>query len=316
MRPLFEISAHTAPKIYRTKEYQMQHLDPDRYKKFDKDFLKKRLDLFRKLDIHWFNTWANSDVYTDNKEEVELAQFLEDYLTKYPDLKMSSLHFVGSVYESEPEKEKQMKEQMCRIVEMFQGCKPKSIVVHPGVFGEGGSKCNIPNYHEACKKLGKDKVMDIVASNFRYFGEIAGKYNINIAIENIYGGRVYSRIEEITELVRRVDLPNVGYCLDVGHANADGLDIPEIVRLWKDKLFELHLHDNHGQDSHYPIGFGNINWIEFIKALQEIQYEGTATFEFFRWPLDDIEEGLREAILTWRVFEKLASTNYHTYDYI
>lgn len=316
MKPLFEISAHTAPKVYLSKEYQAQHLDPDKYKKFDKKFLEERLDLFRKLDIHWFNTWANSDVYTDNSQETELAGFLTEYLAEHPELKMSSLHYVGSVYESDSEKEKKMKEQMRRVVEMFKGCSPKNIVVHPGVFGEGGSKCNIPNYHAECERLGKDRVLDITASNFRYFGEIAGEYGINIAIENIYGGRVYSRIDEMIDLVDRVDLPNVGYCLDVGHANADGQDIPQIVRLWKDKLFELHLHDNNGKDSHYPIGFGSINWIDFIRALQEVDYKGTATFEFFRWPMDDVEEGLKMAVLTWRMFEKLACTNYHTYDYI
>lgn len=316
MEPLFEISAHTAPKVYLNKEYQKQHLDPDMYKKFDREFLENRLDLFRKLDIHWFNTWANSDVRSDNTQEKELAEFLTEYLAKHPELKMSSLHFVGSVYENEDDNIEMMKKQMERVVEMFKDCHPKNIVVHPGTFGEGGSKCNIPNYHAACERLGKDKVLDVTASNLRYFGEIAGKYGINLAIENIYGGRVYSRIDEIIDLVKRVDLPNVGYCLDVGHANADGLDIPMVVRLWKDKLFELHLHDNNGKDSHYPIGFGSINWIEFIRALQEIDYKGTATFEFFRWPIDDVEEGLKQAILTWRMFEKLAYTNYHTYDYI
>ena len=316
MKPLFEISAHTAPKVYLNKEYQNQHLDGDKYKRFDKDFLKNRLDLFQKLDIHWFNTWANSDVYSDNTEETELARFLTEYLSEHENLKMSSLHFVGSVYESDETKIKAMKEQMKRVVELFKGCKPKNIVVHPGTFGEGGSKCNIPNYNNACQTLGKEKVMDITADNLRYFGKIAGEYGINIAIENIYGERVYSRIDEITELVNRISLPNVGYCLDVGHANADGLDIPQIVRCWKDKLFELHLHDNNGKDSHYPVGFGTINWIDFIKSLKEIEYKGTATFEFFRWPIDDVEQGLKAAILTWRMFEKLASTNYHTYDYI
>lgn len=316
MKPLFEISAHTTPKVYLNREYQMQHLDPDRYKRFDRKFLEERLDLFRRLDLHWFNTWANSDVYSDNSGEKELAEFLADYLSRHPELKMSSLHFVGSVYESDEEKICRMKEQMERVVEMFKDCHPGSIVLHPGTFGEGGSKCNIPNYHAACESLGKETVMDITADNIRYFGQIAGKYGIRLAVENIYGGRVYSRIDEITELVRRVDLPNVGYCLDVGHANADGLNIPEVLRAWKDKLFELHLHDNNGKDSHYPIGFGTINWIEFIQTLVEIEYKGTATFEFFRWPVENVEEGLRQAVLTWRVFEKLAVSNYHTYDYI
>lgn len=316
MKPIFEISAHTAPKVYLTEEYQRQHLDPDKYKRFDRTFLEKRLDLFRKLDLHWFNTWANSDVYSDNTQETELAAFLTDYLANHQELRMSSLHFVGSVFEMDPEKDQRIKAQMKRIVEMFKDCQPKSIVMHPGTFGEGGFKCNKPNYLEACEKLGKDKVRDIVADNIRYFGEEAGKYGIRIAVENIYGGRIYSRIDELIDLVDHVDLPNVGFCLDTGHANADGVDIPMAVRLMKDRLFELHLHDNYGKDSHYPIGFGNINWIEFIQALQEIDYQGTATFEFFRWPIDDIEEGLKQAVLTWRMFEKLANTNYHTYNYL
>ena len=43
---------------------------------------------------------------------------------------------------------------------------------------------------------------------------------------SIYGGRFYSQIDELIALVEEVNLENVGFCLDVGHANVDGVDIP------------------------------------------------------------------------------------------
>lgn len=313
---VFQISAHTAPKIYKKKEEQKLHLEGDQYRIFDADFLRERLDLFRKLNLKWFNTWANSDVYSDNSGDIALAEFLKKYLQEYEGLKMSSLHYIGSVFELNPDMDRQIKEQMKRVIELFRDCHPKNLVMHPGTFGDGRFKCHKIRYQEACEELGENKVKDIVAENIRYFGLEAGKYGIQIAVENIFGGRIYSRIPDLIDLVKKVNLDNVGFCLDVGHANVDGVDIPDTIRRMGDKLFELHLHDNWGEDSHLPIGFGNINWFEVIRTLKEVDYQGTATFEYFRWPLENVEEGVRQAVLTWETLEQISFDGYHTIDYM
>lgn len=313
---IFEISAHTAPKVYKKKEDQQQHLEGDCYRVFDRAFLEERLDLFRELGITWFNTWANSDVYSDNTQDVALAAFLSDYLAKHQDIKLSSLHYIGSVFELNEDQDRVIKEQMQRVIALFKDCHPRCLVMHPGTFGDGRFKCHKINYAAACETYGVDKVKDLVADNIRYFGKLAAAHHIKIAVENLFEGRIFSKIDDLIDLVDRVNLENVGFCLDVGHAHVDGVDIPDAIRKMKGRLFELHLHDNLGADSHYPIGFGSINWYEVIRALKETDYQGTATFEFFRWPLQDAKQGIKQAILTWEVYEKLSFAPYVSSDYL
>lgn len=313
---MFDVSVHVAPKRYKEQRYIDEHLEADELKYFSADALREILDAVRGLGAHWFNTFANSDVYSNNPEDDELAAFFKAYLDEHPDFHMSSLHYVGSVFELDEDKHRMMLEQMKRTADRFGPCHPRAFVMHPGTFGVGGSKRNIPNYRQACTLLGADAVLEKTASNIRYFGECAANYGVNIAVENIYGGRVYSTIDDLVELVDAVDLPNVGFCLDVGHANCDGVDIPATIKRMGKRLYELHLHDNYGQDSHYPIGVGNINWLDVIRALDEIGYEGTATFEFFRWPVEDKWEGVRQAIATWESLEKIAYEGYWTYNYM
>ena len=61
-----------------------------------------------------------------------------------------------------------------------------------------------------------------------------------------------------------------------------------------------------------PIGFGTVNWIEVIEALNAIDYPGTATFEFFRWPMPDYEQGLTRAVEMWRTLEFVQENGYFT----
>ena len=55
--------------------------------------------------------------------------------------------------------------------------------------------------------------------------------------------------------------PTVGYLLDIGHANMNGWNIPEVIRSLGNRLLGLHLHDNLGVvDDHLPVGQGAIQW--------------------------------------------------------
>ncbi|MBW5411158.1 sugar phosphate isomerase/epimerase, partial [Brachyspira hampsonii] len=239
------------------------------------------------------------------------------HLNKYRYIKLSSLHYNGSIFDLDEKINSKNIEQMKNYIELVRNLKPVSIVMHPGVFGEGGFAKNLPNYQKAVEILGSERVKEKVAENIRYFGEFANTYGIKIAVENIFKGRIYSKIDDLIDLVNTVNMENVGFCLDVGHGNYDGINISETIRLMKDKLFELHLSDNLGdRDAHLPIGFGNIDWVSVINTLREIGYKGTATFEFFRWPIEDKKLGLKMAIETWKTFENIAINGYHTLDYI
>lgn len=286
----------------------------------NKMFSEKRaleaFTLMKSLGIKYFNTWCNDDVYPQSDEDDILFAKILSRRMKEMDIKMSSFHFVGSVLDCYDESQNKVRFYMERTLKIFADCKPGSIVVHPGTYGEGGFKCNKIAHQKAVDKWGREKTHAMLIENLRHFGKLAAKYDIKIAVENLFQGRFYSNVEELIGLVEGVALDNVGYCLDSGHANLDHVDIPETIRRMGSKLFEVHLHDNNGkEDQHLPIGFGNLEWISIIRALKDIGYQGTATYEFFRWPYVDRVVGIKNSITFWESLEKIQENGYFTSDW-
>lgn len=276
--------------------------------KADRAFL-----LMKDLGISWFNTWCNDDVYPASEtEDRKMAEGLALRMAQ-ENIRMSSFHFVGSVLDCYDRNQGRVRSYMERSVNLFRCCKPASIVLHPGTFAEGGFRYNKMAHKEALERWGEEETYAMLVENLQYFGDLAKEAGTRLAVENIFQGRFYSRIEELIQLVRDVDRENVGFCLDTGHANVDGVDIPVTIGRMGDKLFEVHFHDNNGkQDQHLPVGFGTIDWCGVIAALNRIQYQGTATFEFFRWPLPDYRDGLVETIRLWRTLESITYQGYRT----
>lgn len=92
----------------------------------------------------------------------------------------------------------------------------------------------------------------------RALGEAAGRHGIRIALENVDPVGVYIarrayglRLEQLAEQVARADHPQVGVCLDVGHAflaaNYLGEDFLSAVRGIAPLVAHLHLSDNLGR---------------------------------------------------------------------
>jgi sugar phosphate isomerase/epimerase len=81
-------------------------------------------------------------------------------------------------------------------------------------------------------------------------------------------------LEDFLYLFERLNSKHFMFCLDTGHANvAEGV-IPYINYFW-DKIKAIHFHDNLGDDdTHLPIGKGNINWNEVASALKKINFTG------------------------------------------
>ena len=52
-----------------------------------------------------------------------------------------------------------------------------------------------------------------------------------------------------------------------------------------DRVFNIHLHDNHGrEDQHLPLGEGAIRWGAILSRIAGESYRGPLTFEFFASP--------------------------------
>lgn len=105
----------------------------------------------------------------------------------------------------------------------------------------------------------------------------ASKFGIILCLENT---------EESPETFKDVfkKLPEIRFCLDVGHANLV-LSGPEtFIEVCSDRLEHIHIHSNHGGDSekddiHLPVGQGNIDFHRIFFKLNEIDYNSTMTLE-------------------------------------
>src|SRR5690606_33949941 len=76
-----------------------------------------------------------------------------------------------------------------------------------------------------------------------------------------------------------LDLPDVGVCLDSGHAFLMG-DVADAVETVSGHLLTTHLHDNGGTRDEHLVPFdGGIAWPTVLTTLQKVGYDGAWMFE-------------------------------------
>lgn len=126
-------------------------------------------------------------------------------------------------------------------------------------------------------------------ANLRYLApyiEAAKKAGIGIAVENMvdFGGKRRRYCggdpEELIELVDTIHDPAVGICIDTGHANVSGIHVGSFIRMAGSRLKATHIDDNNrDSDTHLPPFMGSVDWVDTMKALKEINYQGDFSFE-------------------------------------
>jgi sugar phosphate isomerase/epimerase len=145
--------------------------------------------------------------------------------------------------------------------------------VHPGIHGY------YPAEHWPTMKQRELEIYEELAA----FG--AGR-GILVTAENLIQTNVHFEdtwnLDGIIRLYDDWDAELKGVCLDTGHANQAGLDVPTAIRRLGTRIKHLHLQDNHGGaiDEHLPVGQGVIDWPAVFEALEEIDFEGYGVFEF------------------------------------
>ena len=120
-------------------------------------------------------------------------------------------------------------------------------------------------------------------SRFDQWVEYAEKQGVVLAFENL------RRLGNFAYLMDRYEgNPFVKYCYDSGHEHCYTVTAP-FARIYGDRLFCTHLHDNFGQnkavkdggDSHLLPFDGNIDFDEVAKNLAKSGYKGSLMLEVF-----------------------------------
>jgi len=213
-------------------------------------------------------------------------------------------------------------ERLIRSVRLTANMNAPALVLHPCQYYEPESwKKEVPvdvMFYKEAEKYGEEAVLKTAAMNLREAGKEAEKLGVKIAMENLDHFYPMCNRFTLTKIIEMAGHPNIGYCLDSGHAHCCGqTSVVEWIHIMGNKLFTTHFHDNRGLrnapkegwispngiDEHMTPGFGTIPWIDVIQALREIGYDRTVNFETKGWPC---ENGFRYAVQYWRMMELMA----------
>ena len=134
--------------------------------------------------------------------------------------------------------------------------------------------------------------------NVRWFYELlpaAEKFDIILNLENTFDSHhtqkpgdlpyPYTTAEDMLALVRDIGSNRVKLCLDTGHANIAGQNIPGMIYALRSELATVHLNDNYGaitpvyEDLHLFPGYGRIDWDAVFTALKQIGFQGVMNIE-------------------------------------
>ena len=134
--------------------------------------------------------------------------------------------------------------------------------------------------------------------NVRWFHDLlpaAEQYGIVINLENTFDSHhvqrpgdlpyPYTTAQDMLDLMHDIGSMRVQLCLDTGHANISGQDIPAMIRAFRSDLATVHLNDNYGyitpvyEDLHLFPGYGRIAWEPIFTALREINFKGVLNIE-------------------------------------
>ena len=108
--------------------------------------------------------------------------------------------------------------------------------------------------------------------------KVLNKTNKKLLIENTYEPPIL-----MYKIMKA--LPGCGFTFDIGHSLLYSYSPIDYIRILKNQIQHLHLHDNMGgfsenfHDKHNPCGTGVAPWNSIINALKDIDFNGTATFE-------------------------------------
>lgn len=119
--------------------------------------------------------------------------------------------------------------------------------------------------------------LDRLRDSLNSIAEFAASYKISIAIEpaDKYETDLVSTCMDGLIMAKSLDHNNLGVLLDNGHAQVVGEDVPETIANLKERMFHVHIDDNHGQrDQHLVPGEGIFNFVSMLKALAQGNYRG------------------------------------------
>ena len=107
---------------------------------------------------------------------------------------------------------------------------------------------------------------------------LASPLGVRIAAEVI--PNELSRAASLVHFIEEdLEAPDVGICLDFGHAHLEG-ELLDSIETVSGHLMTTHVHDNRGKSDEHLVPFeGTIDWPSAMTAVQKVGYDQTLLFE-------------------------------------
>lgn len=130
-----------------------------------------------------------------------------------------------------------------------------------------------------------------------YTESVVKSSGIRLAIHN-HGpeDKLYPSPKNAYDLIKDRD-EKMGLCMDIGHAIRAGANPAEVVKLYRNRIFDLHIKDvtlAAKDGKAIEVGRGVIDFPALVKALQKIRYQGICSIEFEKDMTDPLA-GLAES---------------------
>ena len=121
------------------------------------------------------------------------------------------------------------------------------------------------------------RTIEYAETALEHLGAFAHPLGVRLLVENLLSEPTTPpRLLTILEMGH---LPNIGICLDAGHAHIQS-SVSEAIAILGNRIAATHLSDNHGvKDEHLWLGDGTIDWSAAAKALNELATPPAAVLE-------------------------------------
>lgn len=149
------------------------------------------------------------------------------------------------------------------------------------------------------KKIGVNMIVGVPNYELIEYSEQKVKeYDIKLAIHN-HGPEdaLYPAPGDVYDRIKNLDA-RMGMCIDIGHSLRAGTLPEKAIKMYKDRLFDLHIKDintSAREGKGIEFGRGVIHFDEVIESLRKVKFNGVCSIEFEK-DMNDPLPGIAESV--------------------
>jgi len=150
-------------------------------------------------------------------------------------------------------------------IDMYEAIGIKNMVLHC----DSMINSDLPIEEKISRNIAKMKMV----------AEYIKDKDITICLENLRP--ICRNADELLYIIDQIGSDKFGICLDTGHLNITDKNHREFILKAGKKLKALHIADNEGSTDQHMMMFtkGKVDFVEVVKALNEINYDGLYNLE-------------------------------------